>query len=323
MGMRINIIGAGALGLLFGSKLIAAGEKVRFWTRTPEQSVLLKAEGIRLTEAGGRPQVIQGQKFEADCLSQFTEEALPLLEEEWLFLTLKQRDIDDRLLRKLKEGSRPNTNWVCFQNGIGHLEKIRQVLPEVVLLSAITTEGAKRTDSRSVTRAGHGATKIGGIIEGLPSKELSSVAIAEETVVHLLQKAGFTATVSQDINREIYRKLIINATINPLTALWRVPNGELLATKERRAMLWQLSHEGEQICAAYGIAIGTGLHEQIVAVCEATSANTSSMLKDVMEGKPTEIDNINGRLVDMACAKNIPAPGHHMVWRLIRGFEGK
>lgn len=308
--MGIEIIGAGALGLLFGSKLAAVGEKVRFWTRTPEQSIVLRTEGIRLMEADGKEQVIEADRFEVSCLDQLAEETMAFMEAERLFLTLKQRDINDALLSRLKQGIRPDTQWVCFQNGLGHLEKIRRVFPDSVLLTAITTEGAKRTDGRSVIRAGYGETKIGG-------------GRSAEEVANLLEKAAFKAIVPQDINTEIYRKLLINAAINPLTALWQIPNGQLLATEERRTMLRQLSHEGEQVCAAYDIDIGTRLYEQITAVCEATFSNISSMLKDVQEGKPTEVDYINGQLVGMAHAKEISVPGHEVVWRLVRAFRSK
>lgn len=317
--MGIDIIGAGALGLLIGSKLVLAGEKVRFWTRTKEQSVLLKKEGIRLTEGDGKQQVVRGEEFEAVYLDQFTEETLPLIEAEWLFLTLKQKDIDESLLYRLKEGSQPSTKWVCFQNGMGHMEKIQKVLPDIILLAAITTEGAKRTNGGSVTRSGHGETKIGGMF----LTDTMSTNLAEEAVVALLQKAGFPAVIAEDIIKEIYWKLLINSAINPLTALWRISNGQLLATKERRAIVRQLCREGEQICAAYGIHLGTELYEQIVTVCQATSSNTSSMLGDVLEGKATEIDYINGWLVEMARTKEIAAPGHEMVWRLVRAFEDK
>ncbi|WP_059052163.1 ketopantoate reductase family protein [Paenibacillus senegalimassiliensis] len=315
--MGIDIVGAGALGLLFGSKLVLAGEKVRFWTRTKEQSLLLKKEGIRLIEADGKQQMIRGEEFEAVCLNELTEGTLPLIEVEWLLLTLKQKDIDESLLYKLKKIIQASTRWVCFQNGMGHMEKIRKVLPDSILLAAITTEGAKRTDGGSVTRSGHGETKIGGINDAM------STHLAEEAAVSMLQKAGVLTVIAENISKEIYWKLLINSAINPLTALWRISNGQLLATEERLSILRQLCREGEQICAAYGINLGTELYEQVVAVCQATSSNTSSMLGDVLEGNPTEIDYINGRLVEMARAKGIVAPGHEMVWRLVRAFEDK
>ena len=114
------------------------------------------------------------------------------------------------------------------------------------------------------------------------------------------------------------RSYYVNAVINPLTAIWRIPNGELLDTESRVVMLRQLCEEGMRIYAAHQIPIPSNMYEQIESVCRSTAGNTSSMLSDVLKGAPTEIDSINGRLVKMAQAASIPAPGHEMVWLLVR-----
>ncbi|MNJ51191.1 2-dehydropantoate 2-reductase [compost metagenome] len=113
---------------------------------------------------------------------------------------------------------------------------------------------------------------------------------------------------------------MINAVINPLTAIWRIPNGELLETVERRTVLEQLCEETMAIYKAKGIAFEGDAYAQVAEVCRSTASNMSSMLKDVLQGMPTEIDYINGRLVEMARLVNIPVPGHEMVWRLVRGL---
>lgn len=323
--MSIEIIGAGALGLLFGAKLAAAGERVRFWTRTPEQAALLKAEGIKLTEPDGTSQVIDGSRFGALCLEEIENEQ-GKANAEWLLITTKQRHINEHLLEAIRKLASPQAKAVCFQNGVGHLELVQQAIPGRPVYAAITTEGAKRTDGRSVSRAGYGETRLGIHWGSDGTREVQKGSEAElrekvtESLVKMLETAGFTAFLSKDIDREIFRKLLINAAINPLTALWRVPNGQLLDSEERRAVLRQLCDEGERIYRACGIPYDADIYEQILEVCRATATNVSSMLRDVLQGAPTEIDFINGRLVEMARAKRVSAPGHELVWRLVRAL---
>ncbi|MED4955156.1 2-dehydropantoate 2-reductase [Paenibacillus macerans] len=312
--MRIDIIGAGALGLLFGGKLAEAGERVRFWTRTAEQAELLRREGVELTEPDGTIHIIEGKRFAADALEQTA--GTDLAEEpDWLLLMTKQGHITEALLSACGRLAGKHTNIVCFQNGAGHLERIRQMIPGQVLYAAITTEGAKRADGRRITRAGFGETHV-GVDQAMDFLEFSG-----ESLVKLLRKAGFNAFLSNDIGKEMFRKLLINAVINPLTAIWRIPNGQLLESEARKAAMRQLCDEGERIFRANGIAYDADIYAQILEVCRSTAGNTSSMLKDVLAGNPTEIDFINGRLAEMARAKQVAAPGHELVWQLIRGMQ--
>lgn len=311
--MEFDIIGAGALGLLFGGKLAASGASVRFWTRTPEQAGLLKQEGIHLIEPDGTSLMIEGERFEVFYMEE-SGEGENIKQADWLLMTTKQRHLDAKLLTAVGRLAGPETKVVCFQNGIGHLEMIGSALPGVPVYAAITTEGAKRTNESNVIRAGHGRTQIGKS-GGAPDQNGDGESLAK-----MLGKAGFTALLSKDIEREIYRKLLINAAINPLTAIWRVANGQLLENEERLRMLRQLCEEGIAIYGAYGIPYDEDIFEQITEVCRSTSTNVSSMLKDVQQGTPTEIDYINGKLVEMARNKGLSAPGHETVWRLVRAL---
>lgn len=328
--MKVDIIGAGALGLLFGGKLAARGVRVRFWTRTMEQARLLAGEGIQVEEPHSGLVSIAPSMILAHPVDDIVGGSPNISEEErpeWIFITTKQGSVDHDLLEFVGRIAGSKTGIVCFQNGIGHIEMFRSAFKDRSIYVAITTEGAKRSDARSVIRSGAGTTQI-GIPQ--PSEFLlynddyldeRKEQIREEDLLKMLESAGFEVFLSKDIDREIYRKLLINAVINPLTAIWRIPNGELLDTESRVVMLRQLCEEGMRIYAAHQIPIPSNMYEQIVSVCRSTARNTSSMLSDVLKGAPTEIDSINGRLVKMAQAANIPAPGHEMVWLLIRGLE--
>lgn len=316
--MRFDIIGAGALGLLFGGKLAAAGECVTFWTRTAEQAITLAREGIRISEEGDEIEV-DSRQFGVRVLSEQSE-PVKRTETDWVFLMLKQTQIDTAFTDHLEKWEGP-LNVVCFQNGMGHLEKLSRVMnPHCTLYSAVTTEGAKRLDSSKVVRSGKGETRIGILARRAVTEEVNSGQSLVDRMTKIMNTAGFRTLLSNDIERDIYRKLLINSVINPLTALWRVPNGELPATEVRRGVMKQLCEEGEAVLRAEGIDCGEGLFEQILSVCQSTKDNISSMLKDVQQGVATEIDYINGRFVEMAARSGVDVPGHKMICTLIRGL---
>ncbi|WP_110934378.1 ketopantoate reductase family protein [Paenibacillus bouchesdurhonensis] len=319
--MKFDMIGAGALGLLFGGKFAASGQEVRFWTRTHEQAALLVKEGIMLQEGEGCSPVRI-----SDLTVYSLQEGASRIEAEahtpadWIMLATKQRHIDNELAKALEPLVGQDTKILCFQNGIGHAEFLSQVFPETPIYAVITTEGAKRIDSYQVIRSGKGLTSIGQVKSGGSRKSLS-LKNAVEKLIDTFETAGFCALLSKDIDREIYRKLLINSVINPLTAIWRISNGELLETEERRTLLQQLCQEAAAIYSARNIPFEGDAYDVVAEVCRSTASNMSSMLKDVLQGVPTEIDYINGRLVEMAKLSGVSVPGHEMMWRLVRGLQ--
>lgn len=314
--MKIDIVGAGAIGLLFGGGLALAGNQIRLWTRTPEQATALEVNGYVLEDAAAADRHVAPGTYKVQPI----EDAKRLINSdkaEWILLTTKQRHIDDSLIKDISQLLDRHTKIACFQNGVGHLEAIEAAFPGNPVFAVITTEGAKRISDRHVIRSGTGMTKIGA--SGHASGRFEGKTA--ESLVKTLIQGGFPALLSNQIDKEIYGKLLINAVINPLTALLRIPNGDLLETEERRELLRRLYDEAMLVYKAGGIDVEPDLFERIVAVCRSTAGNVSSMLKDVLDGAPTEVDYINGRLVEMARAANVSAPGHETLWRLIRAMN--
>ena len=200
------------------------------------------------------------------------------------------------------------------------MELLNRYLPAWELYAAITTEGAKRTGPASVLHAGHGTTTIGRLPQAEGSSGQEQEDESEIELVKQLNRAGFESFLSKEMEEMIYRKLLMNAVINPLTALWRVRNGELLASPQRVAIMRALYDEGMAVYKAGNIPCGSHLWEQIEQVCRSTSDNTSSMLKDVLEGRTTEAAWINGSIVRMGRRYRVATPHHELILQLIEGM---
>jgi 2-dehydropantoate 2-reductase len=136
-----------------------------------------------------------------------------------------------------------------------------------------------------------------------------------------LKSARFNVNVVEDAQSLIWGKLIINAAINPLTALLRVPNGKLLELPSAREMMEALAEETAQVAQSENIQLP--FPNPIAAaeeVARRTSANHSSMLQDVLRGAPTEIDAICGEVVKMGKKHDIETPINRACWKLVKAL---
>ncbi|WP_342414893.1 2-dehydropantoate 2-reductase [Paenibacillus sp. FSL R10-2782] len=316
----IDIIGAGSLGLLFAGRLAASGTKVRLWTRTLEQARVIACEGITVLEKEGHIAIrVPGDALKAAPLADW-QRLNSQDPARWILIMTKQGAIGE-VLEQIKSAANTESDIgiVCLQNGIGHIERIRQAFPEAMLHPAVTTEGAKRKGVASVVHAGLGFTEIGYPDE---LEELQVVSF-EQNVLNPLLTAGFDVCLSKEIENGIYRKLLINAVINPLTAIWRIPNGELLSDPGRIHMMRKLYEEGIQVYEALDIRWDSAWWDHIMKVCRVTADNQSSMLADVLAQSMTEVASINGQLVQMAEQAGVAAPTHAVLWQLIEGMRLK
>ncbi|WP_074103284.1 ketopantoate reductase family protein [Paenibacillus sp. P3E] len=326
VGMKMDIIGAGSLGLLLAGKLILSGAEVRVWCRSEEQAGELTRSGITISyEDGKASQHFPGTSFQAGPISRFSETILRQ-PGEWIAIMLKQNAFHATLPETLAPLRHIRLHVVCFQNGNGHLELLQELLPEASVWAAVTTEAAKRKTLTEISHTGYGETfigKRGNKTSNVPKDTLEEDDTAAISLTHALTAAGFRALVSKEVDTMIYRKLLFNAVINPLTAIWRIQNGELTASGERIQLMKELYLEATCVYDACGIKVDTHAWEGILEVCRATSGNISSMLADVLASRDTEIRWINGSIVAMADSAGIAVPLHRLICRMVEGMNVK
>jgi 2-dehydropantoate 2-reductase len=276
-------------------------------------------EGITVFEKNGETVHVPGSALEVAPLGDWKvlNSHVPA---RWILLMTKQGAIGE-VLERIKPAGNMGRDMgvVCLQNGIGHIERIRQACPGAVVYPAVTTEGAKRQGVASVVHAGSGVTEIGWLDE----LEEAQAGNFKECVLNRLLAAGFDACLSEEIENGMYRKLLMNAVINPLTAIWRVRNGELLSDPGRIHIMRKLYEEGIRVYDANAIPWDSAWWDQIMNVCQTTAENHSSMLADVLAQSTTEVASINGQLVQMAERAGISAPTHAVLWQLIEGMRPK
>jgi 2-dehydropantoate 2-reductase len=124
-----------------------------------------------------------------------------------------------------------------------------------------------------------------------------------------------------DAKSLVWGKLVVNAAINPLTALLRVPNGELLRRPSARRMMRALAEETAAVASAQRVRLPfRNAMEAAELVAKKTAANHSSMFQDIRRGAPTEIDAICGAVAKTGERHGIPTPANRVCWTLVRAI---
>jgi 2-dehydropantoate 2-reductase len=194
---------------------------------------------------------------------------------------------------------------LTLQNGLGNREILAQALGDERVALGVTTVGANLLGPGKIRPAGEGTIHL---------QEHSRL----EGLAGALRRAGFAVETAQDPESLLWGKLVINAGINPLTALLKVPNGALLDRPETRLLLAALVQETAAVARAQGVRLSyPDPVAAVEAVARRTASNRSSMLQDIFRGAPTEIDAICGAVVRAGEAVGIPTPVNWTMWKLV------
>ncbi|GGC79519.1 ketopantoate reductase family protein [Marinobacter halophilus] len=205
-----------------------------------------------------------------------------------------------------------DTPIVLLQNGLGSQQQVAERWPDRPVLAATTTEGANRPEADLTVHAGQGDTRVGA---------LNAAAKAHlNEVVHALAESGLTVHAEPDILGPLWQKLVINAGINAFTAILNCLNGQILDQAFYQQWIDPLCREISSLLLAADQPEQTpeALRGQIEAIARKTATNTSSMRADVLAGRSTEIDFINGYLVGLGRQLGIETPVNQMLTERVK-----
>lgn len=206
-----------------------------------------------------------------------------------------------------------NAIFILLMNGMGNREAFDELeLSDSQVLEGITSLGVKFSEDGMVELKGKGKTII---------KEKIDDDLKKFMMERFLEK-GFEIEFSPDFEEHQYSKLFANAVINPITALTRRENGIVLSSGLKNTVLGVV-REAVNVAAMEGIRREErSVMEMVYSVAEKTSGNTSSMLQDVLKGRMTEIDSINGYLIRRARKHEIEVPVNEALYELVKSATG-
>jgi 2-dehydropantoate 2-reductase len=291
--MKIGIIGAGAIGLLF-SYFLSEKNQVTIYTRSKRQAELIHSEGVCL--------------LDGDTTKNARVEAIPFELwtglEELTILTVKQYHLPT-ILPVLNDRIKDYGSLMFLQNGMGHLKWLSDLHARRIYIGSVE-HGASRVNEFTVSHNGVGITKS-AVYRG--SKDYLEKLLGTTS-------AKFPISLEDDYRTILLTKLIVNCVINPLTATFQVTNGALVSNPYFYQIVTSLFQE---IANILNIQNREEHFANVLSVCKKTSANHSSMLKDIAAGRETEIDAILGYVLEEATQKQMQAPLTENYYNLIKG----
>ena len=306
--MKIAVLGLGATGGLFAT-LLAQHNDVHVLSRGARGAHAL-ATGLRVTGHAEHEVTLPADRVH---LLDAPGSSLPTLEMDAVVLCVKAHQVEE-VASMLPALLAPEGVVVYLGNGLGVVERLARAVPGRIL-AASSTHGAMRGEGSSSTWTGRGEVALGAWPGGAPIE-------AVEALVACFDAAGLWARRVDDARRQIWSKALLNIAINPLCALAGVRNGEMLHTPLFDAAIGLLT-EAEQVGRREGVDLPSmdELVTVLVDVLDATAENRCSMLEDVRAGRPTEIDALNGHIVNLAEQHGLMATQNAQVTALIHALQ--
>lgn len=303
--MKIAIVGAGAMGCLYGAKLSKVKSNQVFFLDVWQEHIdAINKNGLIMEENGS---TIKYQGLVAINNS----DSIGLVD---LAIIFVKSTLTFDAIEKNKSIFGPDTMAITLQNGLGNIDIISNAIGPKNVLAGTTAHGATMISPGKMRHAGIGNTIIGELT-GEITDRIRSVEL-------IFNEAGIETTVSENVIGLVWDKLLINVGINALTGITRVENGRLLDYPEIEQLLELAVSEAMKIAESKSIKLSfADPVEHTKDVCKATAANKSSMLQDVLKGNKTEIEMINGAIVKEGKSLGIDTPVNLVLTNIIKFIQ--
>jgi len=326
--VKIGFIGAGSIGSLFGGYIASVHSnksplEVIFFGRR-DHALAINRDGLRLS-AGDKDIYLKNIRvFESVDAFTGSSDIGGSYKFDYLFLTTKAYDTE-RAMVQFKSVI-DSAGWlIILQNGVGNEALVKNYCDEDKILRVVTSHGALLEDPGHVCHTGIGFTKIGFAYLKRNDKNVEAYGRAEETLLYLknlLSAGGLVTDIVADIIKCSWEKVFVNIGINAIGALTGLENGQLLENNSLRKLMEKAVIEALVVSKALKINLsGVDYVDLMYSVAKKTSNNKNSMLQDILKGRPTEIDFINGRIVEFGKKLGIEVVLNELLTVLIKGLE--
>ncbi len=295
--MKIYVLGAGSIGSLLGGLLTRAGNDVTLIGRE-EQVKAVNERGLEV--------------FGAEEFTVYPRASLYAPDEPPELLILATKSYSTKAALECAGSCiGPNTWVLSIQNGLGNEELALRRTEKV--MGGITTNGAMLVEWGRVKWTGKGITVVGKY----PTGRNEFV----DEVARVFSEAGIETRVSENIIGWKWAKAIVNSVINGLGTVLGVKNGFLMEDPHLEGISVDIAREGCLVAQQLGIEFEVHPLELLWDTIERTRDNYNSTLQDIMRGKRTEVDYINGKIVEYAKSVGLEAPRNELLWALVKARE--
>ena len=299
----VAVMGAGAVGCYYGAMLARAGARVRLIGR-PALVDAVTHNGLRLETEGGAERI---------AVTATTDPAG--VAGAGLVLFCVKSTGTDEAARAIAPHLDPSTIVLSLQNGVDNAARIRVHVSNLVVPAVVYV--AAEISAPGVLRHNGG----GDLVIGADGSRPADARIMADLAAHLTG-AGIPTRVSNNIEGELWAKLVMNCAYNAISAIGRIRYGRLVAVPEARQVMREAVVEIIALAAAKGVHIA--LEDPVAAMLNLANVipeAMSSTAQDVGRGRATEIDHLNGYVVRECEAYGLPAPVNRTLHALVKLLE--
>jgi 2-dehydropantoate 2-reductase len=296
--LNIAVMGAGAVGCYFGGMLARAGHAVTLIAR-PQHVEAIRAHGLRMDtktfdeqvrlDATSDPSGVQGADVVLFCVKSMDTESAGAQIQPFL---------------------RPDALVLCLQNGVDNADRLRQVLPDHEVAAAVVYVGTEMAGPGHLKHHGRGELVID------PSKQ-------GERLAQALAAAGVPTEIDGNVRGALWLKLILNSAYNAISAIAQLPYGKCVDSPGIRDVMRDVIEECLAVARAEGVDVPGDVHAVVGKLAGSMPAQYSSTAQDIMRGKPTEIDFLNGFVTRRGEQLGVATPVNRTLWALTKLVEGK
>jgi 2-dehydropantoate 2-reductase len=298
---RIAVLGAGAVGSYFGGMLARAGAPVVMIGRAAFVETVTKS-GLLLDTV----------QFRETVYPEASTEIAAAKGADVVLLSVKTTDTA-AASRALAKDISPHAIAISLQNGVNNVEEIRRA-SGIAALPAVVYVAAAMPAPGQLKHLGRGDLVVG------PKNEQT------EMIANLFSRAHVPCRMSENIEGELWTKLVWNCALNAVSGLGRARYGEIIASADAKRVVERAVHEVLAVAKAKGIH-PAGLQDPEMAVAgafkiaEQMSATRSSTAQDMARNKKTEIDSLNGHVARLGEELKVPVPVNHTLYTLVKLYE--
>ncbi|MDN3546285.1 2-dehydropantoate 2-reductase [Kinneretia asaccharophila] len=294
--MKIAVMGAGAVGCYFGGMLARAGHEVVLIGR-PAHVEAVQRQGLRL----------QTRLFDETLSLAASTEPAAAAGAELLLFCVKSPDTE-AAAQALRPHLAPGALLLSLQNGVDNAERLRELLPVQRVSAAVVYVATEMAGPGHLLHHGRGELVLEPVAEAL----LPTLALA-----------GVPAEISPNVRGALWAKLILNCAYNALSALARLPYGELVQRPGVPAVMEDVVAECVAVARAEGVQLPADPLIAVRGLAQTMPGQFSSTAQDLMRGKPTEIDHLNGHVLRRGEALGIPTPANRVLHTLVKLAEAR
>jgi 2-dehydropantoate 2-reductase len=301
--MRIAVVGAGGVGGGFGAALAKAGAEVVFIARGAHLAAM-KSAGLKIQGGRGETHVMP---------TEATDDPATVGAVDIVLFCVKLWDVESAgaHIKPLIGG---DTAVIPLQNGIDAAERLIPILGRNAVMGGVAQISASITAPGVIQQVGTFMRMIFGELSGSRSKRA-------EDFLALCLKAGFDATLSEQILTELWMKFVLLATNASVTALARQPIGRLRDDPDLRPVMIAAFRETIDVGRARGIALPTDALEKILAfVGHAPPAMKASMALDLERGNRLELPWLGGKVVELGRELGVATPTHSLMYAMLKPY---